>query len=160
MHLLVAKLEEKEGLDSTLSDLAFKVLSLISFAGAIFIFILGFETFRLKNINLTIQNQKPRSLHKGILANFFSPHPYLFWLTIGIPVAFQAWKSGWVNAVLFFLAFYIFLIGSKIGIALLIEHSKAFISSRIYFWIMKILGLVLFLFSSFFIYEGIKFLRQ
>lgn len=131
-------------------------LSLISFAGALFLFYLAYETFKTKRLTINPQNHKPASFYKGILTNLLNPHPYLFWIAVGVPVALKAYHAGWKNLMIYFLSFYILLVGSKIGIALLIEKSKKFISSRIYFWIMKILGITLLIFALFFVYEGIK----
>ncbi len=130
------------------------VFSIISFVGAIFIAYLGFETMKIKTISFDIQNKKPNSLKKGIIANFLNPHPYLFWLTVGTPTAFKAYEAGLLVAIFYFLSFYICLIGSKTILAFIIEKSKSFIKNKIYIWTMRILGIALLIFSVLLFYDG------
>ena len=41
----------------------------------------------------------PRSLTKGVMVNFLSPHPYIFWLTVGGPMTTRAWaETPWAAA--------------------------------------------------------------
>jgi threonine/homoserine/homoserine lactone efflux protein len=65
------------------------ILSIISLSGSIFFTYLGYETIRTKGIELTDPGKHPESLKRGIAANLLNPHPYLFWLTVGIPTAFK-----------------------------------------------------------------------
>jgi threonine/homoserine/homoserine lactone efflux protein len=43
------------------------------------------------------QETMPKSLTKGILANALSPHPYLFWLSVGAPTMSKAISVGSVQ---------------------------------------------------------------
>lgn len=103
-----------------------------------------------------MQHFKPASLKKGIIANILNPHPYLFWVTVGIPIVIKAYETNVGAVLLFFLSFYVFLLGSKIGVAILADKTRALLNSRIYIWIMRILGMALFVFAILFIVEGIK----
>jgi len=134
------------------------VLGIISTIGGIYVAYLGYETIKTKGIDIEIQNLKSKSIKKGIIANFLNPHPYLFWLSIGAPIASNAFELSIIAVVLFFLSFYILLIGSKVGIALIADYSKAFLRTRSYLWIMRALGFALFIFSIFFLFDGIKLL--
>ncbi len=97
---------------------------------------------------------------KGIIANFLNPHPYVFWLTIGTPIAFKAYETGLSTAILYFLSFYVFLIGSKIGIALIVEKSKSFLKNNAYVWIMRFLGATLIVFAAIMFYDGFKIIQN
>jgi threonine/homoserine/homoserine lactone efflux protein len=132
------------------------VLGLISILGGSFFTFLGYETVKTKSLDLESQTIKPESLKKGITANLLNPHPYVFWMTIGIPTGFKAWKMSPATAIFYFLMFYLMLVGSKIGIAFLVERSKTFLKNRAYKITMQILAIVLFLFAVLFFYEGIK----
>ncbi|OFY11564.1 MAG: hypothetical protein A2X11_05320 [Bacteroidetes bacterium GWE2_42_24] len=134
------------------------VLGIISFAGALFIGYLGYETIRIKGISVDDQQAKPESLKKGVIANFLNPHPYLFWCTIGAPMILQAFGISLITMVLFLVAFYVMLIGAKITIVLLVSRSKALLRQRGYVLTMRVLGIILFLFSLFFIRDGISYL--
>ena len=72
-----------------------QILGIISFIGAVFLVYLAWES--LKNTNFQINQSrsgqnKPFSMQKGIIANFLSPHPYLFWITVGGPIIFKSYK--------------------------------------------------------------------
>ena len=56
---------------------------LISIVGAVVLFYFSYESFRVKQIQVEPDITEARSFGKGALVNFFSPSPYLFWLTIG-----------------------------------------------------------------------------
>ena len=133
-------------------------LGVISFAGGIFIAYLAYETMKTKVLYREEGNVKPESFKKGITANFLNPHPYLFWCTIGTPLVLKAFEINTVTVTLYFLAFYIALIGSKVAIVLIVSRSKNHIGNKSYIWIMRVLGTVLFLFSIFFFLDGVKYL--
>jgi threonine/homoserine/homoserine lactone efflux protein len=132
------------------------ILGLISILGGFFFTFLGYETIRTKGLEFEIKKVEPDSLKKGITANLLNPHPYVFWLTIGIPTAFKAFEINITTVVLYFLTFYVMLIGSKILVAILVERSKSFLRNRIFRRIMQILAILLFVFAILFFYDGIK----
>jgi len=135
------------------------VLGAISFAGAIFIAYLGYESVKFKGLQLGTPESNPDSLKKGITANFLNPHPYLFWATVGTPYIFKALSLNLFSVIIFITSFYLFLIGSKTTIAVAVAHSKAFIGQKLYGIVMKFLGVVLFIFSLLFFYDGLKYLN-
>ncbi len=134
------------------------LLGLISLSGAAFISYLGYDCVRVKGIDTAAEAEKSGSLIRGIVANALSPHPYLFWITVGAPITLKAYKNGPAAAVLFLGAFYFFLVGSKIIIALLVDKSRNVLQNKIYIWIMRFMGIVLFAFALLFIREGVAFL--
>lgn len=132
------------------------VLGSISILGALFIAYLAYESFTIKGIELNLQNNKIQSLGKGIITNILSPHPYLFWMTVGAPAILKAFRINPMSGLLFILGFYLFLVGSKIAVALIVDRSKKFLQSRTYIYIIRASGLVLLVFSILFIREGLK----
>jgi len=135
------------------------ILALISFSGGAFLAYLGIESVRIKKLNFGQRDlSKSESLKKGIIANFLNPSPYLFWTTVGTPLIFDALQINLITSVLFLIAFYTFLLGSKIMIAFLTARSKLFINQKIYLIVMKILGIILIVFSLIFFYDGAKYL--
>jgi threonine/homoserine/homoserine lactone efflux protein len=134
-----------------------QLLAVISFLGAVFIAYLGYETIRTKGLIPEGPVAKPVSLKKGVIVNFLNPNPYLFWCTIGAPLIFQAFGINLVTVIVFLLAFYVALMGSIITIVIIVSHSKAFLKGKIYIWMMRILGMVLFLFAVLFIRDGLKY---
>lgn len=134
------------------------VIALISMAGAIYLISLGISSLRTKDLCLEILSEKRNSLKKGILVNFLSPHPYLFWIVIGGPIMFQALDVDILAIFLFVLGFYAFLVGSKIMIALLVGRSRSFLVGNYYLYIIHGLGLVYIIFALFFIKQGLELL--
>jgi threonine/homoserine/homoserine lactone efflux protein len=135
------------------------LMSLISFLGGIFLIYLGYECFQTKGLGIDIQKSRPRSLIKGITANVLNPHPYIYWITVGTPIALKAVETSTVTAGLYFVSFYSMLVGSKIGVAFLVERSKSFLTNNIYIWVMRILGSALFIFALLFFIDCIKNLK-
>ena len=133
-------------------------LAIISFIGAIFLAYLGVESLRTREMSIDLQDSKSGSLRKGIIANFLNPSPYLFWATVGTPLMFKAYKTDLLTSMLFMVSFYVFLIGSKIVVAILVDRTKQFINQRMYLVIVRILGIGLLIFSLIFLYDGVKYL--
>lgn len=132
------------------------IMSLISFLGGIFLIYLGYECFKTKGLDIASQKNKNKSLLKGVIVNILNPHPYLFWITVGTPIALKAFQSSLTATLLYFLSFYTLLIGSKISVALAVDRTKTFISDRLYIWIMRILGFSLAVFAVLFFIESAK----
>lgn len=136
------------------------ILAIISFAGAAFLAYLGVESIKTKGLKLETKNAKSGSMKKGIIANFLSPHPYLFWATVGTPFVFKALEVNVGAAILFLVSFYLFLTGSKIVVALVVARTKVFIGHKPYIIIMRLLGITLLIFSALFFYDGVNYLKQ
>ncbi len=122
-------------------------LGLLSLAGAVYICCLAWKQLTMGRIGETPSDHGDNSLRKGILTNLLNPHPYMFWLTVGIPFLLTAWSSGPWGAVLWLLIFYLMLVGSKIGLSLMVGHTKRWIQSAAYIWLNRILGMALLFFA-------------
>lgn len=134
-------------------------LAVISFAGAIFLAYLAIESLRNRELSIRLQTSDSGSLKKGIIANFLNPSPYLFWATVGTPLMLKAYKTDLLTSILFMMSFYVFLIGSKVVVAFLVDRTKQFINQKFYLILMRTLGIVLIIFSLIFLYEGLKYLK-
>ena len=130
----------------------------ISLAGGIFLVYLAFQNFKLKQ-GLELQNdERNSSLKIGVVTNVLSPHPYLFWVSIGMPTVYKAYDISLNTALLFIGGFYMMLVGSKIAVALISDRSKGFIQSKWYVWIVRLLGLLLFVFAVLLFLDGLSFI--
>lgn len=56
-------------------------------------------------------------LQRGVLVNLLSPHPWLFWMTVGAPLLVGFWQQSAWHAVAFIVGFFLLLVGSKVAIA-------------------------------------------
>jgi threonine/homoserine/homoserine lactone efflux protein len=88
-----------------------------------------------------------RSLGRGVAVNLLSPHPWLFWMTVGGPLLAAAALESVESAVAFLLAFYALLIGTKVVLALLTGHWGARLTAAGYRLACRLLGVALALFA-------------
>ncbi len=135
------------------------ILGLISLCGSVFLCYLAWETIRQTDVQIDLNKAAPRSYFRGAATNFLSPHPYLFWITVGAPLVMKGYQEQYLNPVFFLCTFYLLLIGSKIGVAYIITRWKDFLAGRFYHVIMKILGVALFVFAILFLIDGIDLLN-
>lgn len=135
------------------------ILGIISLTGGFFVLYMGYESIRSKGYQFNLQKQKSNSLTKGILANALSPYPYLFWLSVGGPIMTKAITLNIFSLIFFIGGFYIFLIGSKVLLAILVGKSKSFLSGDVYIYIMRFLGLALVVLSFALFIDGLKLLE-
>jgi len=131
------------------------VIGAVSLLGAGYLVYLGVENLRVRVGEFEVRLGKKGALRRGVVANFLSPSPYLFWLSIGGPIFFKSLDVHFLAMVLFVLGFYSLLVGSKIGIALIVDKSKVFLESKYYLWVGRALGIVLILFSLIFVKDGL-----
>lgn len=138
---------------SKLSDTK-PVLGLIAFVGALYLIYLSYGNITFNGVELTMDKVKPKSLQKGIIANFVNPNPYIFWMTIGAPTVIKASENGYLAPTFFVIAMYVFMIGAKISVATMVGKSKRFLTSNLYKYLIRFLGLVLLFFAIYFFREG------
>jgi len=93
-----------------------------------------------------------------VLANFLNPSPYLFWMTVGAPLIVEARADGWLTLTSFLLAFFLTIVGSKIGVALLTWRSGPVLGSRGYVLAMRGLGVMLLCYAGFYVRDGLRLL--
>ncbi len=119
------------------------VVGIISLAGGLFIFWMGIESIRITGVAVDLKEVRIRSIAKGVLTNVLSPYPYLFWISVGAPIATKAFNRSMSASLAFILGFYVCLVGSKIVLAVLVGRSKSLFSSNGYLYTMRFLGVVL-----------------
>lgn len=135
------------------------ILGAIALGGAAFLAYLAYDNFRASAPKLDSPvAARSISLRKGVLTNFLSPHPYLFWLGIGAP--FLARAGSRASGLAFITGFYLLLIGSKLVLALLVARSRDFLQGRPYRIILKGLGLALLALALLLARQGMHLLQQ
>ena len=135
------------------------ILGIISLTGGLFILFMGYKSICTKGVKINLDGIKPKSLIKGVLANALSPHPYLFWFTVGAPTMTKAMLQNISAPLAFIISFYVFLVGSKIVLAILIGKSKSLLSGKMYIFTMRFLGLVLCVLAIVLFQDGLKLLE-
>ena len=132
------------------------LIGIISLAGAGYIVFLGYESITFKGVDVDPEKMIPRSIRKGILANILNPNPYIFWISVGAPIILKASEISWVAPYLFLFFMYLCLVGSKVITAMIIGKSRPFLKTRSYMYLLRGLGIVLFIFAYIYFYDGLK----
>ena len=134
-----------------------RLLGVISLVGGVYVLYLAYGCLRTEPVNLDETAGQPRSFRKGALINAFNPHPYLFWATVGGPFVFKSGQENLLAPLLFVIGFYVFLVGSKVFLALVVSRSRAFLAEKGYIWTMRLLGLLLTVFACFLLKDALSF---
>ena len=135
------------------------ILGIISLIGGFFVLFMGYESIRVRGVDLNLQGGKTKSLTKGVLANALSPHPYLFWLSVGAPIMTKAMSLSISAPLAFIITFYFFLVGAKIVLAIVIGKSKSFLKGNVYIYTLRFLGLLLCVLAIVLFHDGLKLLE-
>lgn len=136
------------------------VLGLVSITGGLLLVYLAYENITVSQLGVSGVIGKPRSLFKGALINALSPHPYLFWITVGSPLLLAAYAQSAMDAGAFVVGFYSCLIGAKIILAYMVLRSHRFLSGGAYRWLMRALGIALLIFAVFLFRDGFVLLSE
>jgi len=134
------------------------VLGVLSFIGGFFLLTLGYESFRMIGLDVSLREAEPKSLRRGALVNVLNPNPYLFWFSVGAPIVIKGWREDPFGAAVFVAGFYGSLVGSKVFIAFLVSKSRVFFTGRIYGYLRRVLGMLLFIFGLVLFKDGLNLL--
>jgi threonine/homoserine/homoserine lactone efflux protein len=106
-----------------LSRLPDPALAGLSFAGAFFVGYLAFDAARRPPPDAP-EPSAARDLRRAATVNALSPHPWIFWITVGGPLLVDAADRDPLLAVAFLVAFYALLIGTKLVLAGLVAAGR------------------------------------
>lgn len=137
------------------------LLGILSLCGGCYVLWLAWETFRAGPVDdgAGAGTGEARSLRKGALINVLNPHPWLFWITVGVPLVFRAGQEGSIEPWLFIGFFYLLLVGSKVGVALTIGRIRTFFTGKAYKNLMVVMAAVLAGFAFFLFREACRWLN-
>jgi len=133
------------------------VLAAISTLGGLLVLIIGYRTLRTKVIILPTA-AADRALVKGVVVNLCSPHPWLFWFSVGAPLLVKAMAESIPAAIVFVTTFYLLLVGAKLVLAQLVGRWRGLLSGKGYLLTMRALGLLLMLFGLLLFRDGYQLL--
>ena len=136
------------------------ILGVVALVGAALLCRYAWDCFQAPPPDAGDPAKAPRSVVRGVAANFANPHPYLFWATVGVPYLLEAATAGSGAVITFLAAFYACIVGAKVVAAVLAGRFRQFLSSRAYRLLMAGLGLSLVYFAYGFVMQGLALLRQ
>ncbi len=134
------------------------IIGIISLVGAVYVTTLGIKNIKF-NGQIKLNLQRTRSLQKGIITNFLSPSPYLFWTTIGGPIFLKGNNETHCGGYIFVAIFYLVMINVKIFISAISAKSKEFLKGKTFTYVIKTTGVLLVLLALFLLKTGIEQLR-
>jgi threonine/homoserine/homoserine lactone efflux protein len=141
-----------------LADLG-RWLGYVSIVGGAFVLHLAWGSFRAGPLAAEPETVRPGSFRKGIVTNLLSPHPWLFWLTVGAATLAKAFMHSQLAAAAFLGGFYLMLVGSKIVVATLAARSRRFLAGRAYRLVLRSLAGLLAIFAVLLLREGWRLLQ-
>ncbi len=131
------------------------LLGLLNIFGSIFLFYIGIKNLRLRKTRDISVRDYSRSIKYGVIANLLSPHPYLFWITVGAPTFIKASEIERISGYFFIAGFYLLLIGSKVIIAFVTGFFNNFLKGKTYQNLMRLMGLIIIVFAIAMLFDGV-----
>ena len=122
----------------------------VRYVGCIFLAYMGFSLVFGKSGNLTLQDEKKGSFFKqGCLCNLLNPYPYVFWLSVGIPLLLGAYEEvGVFGDVLCFIGFYVAFVVVKAVIIYFTHAGNSLAKSQVKIKAERFMGFLLFLMAA------------
>jgi uncharacterized membrane protein YdcZ (DUF606 family) len=79
-------------------------------------------------------------------------------MTVGTPIIYRGIQQNILAALSFVGSFLLLLVGAKVVLAMVVERSRTFLKGRLYIWVMRILGVLLIIFSIVLFRDGFELL--
>lgn len=133
-------------------------LRLISLAGGLFVFYLAWGLGKSWRETSGKDEFEPAaagsSLRRGVMANFLSPGPYLYWGLISGPILLAALQQSALAGASFLVGFYGIFIACLLGLALLFSQARR-LGPRIVRWLLLVSILILVVFGTLLIWKAV-----
>jgi threonine/homoserine/homoserine lactone efflux protein len=137
-----------------LRELPGSFLQAVSLLGGLFVLYLGVDTL-LKSRRPLLTDAPSRGAHvdlgQGALVNLLSPHPWIFWVSVGGPLLLRAWHDRPASMVGFLLAFYLLIVGCKVTVAYLTAGGRSLLRGSGYTRALALSGSLLVILALFLI---------
>lgn len=133
------------------------VQALLAAVGGAYVLYLGADALRAARtarLGGAAPQAARRDVVRGALVNLLSPHPWLFWLSVGGPLLAAAWRVGSLHAAAFLFGFYGLLVGSKIGVAWAVAAGRRFLTDHTYRLLLAASGVLLFVFGGLLLWQA------
>jgi threonine/homoserine/homoserine lactone efflux protein len=140
-----------------LNQLPENFIGIISIAGGVFALYLAWRlwgNWRKGAEPQTADTENSGTLRRGVIANFLTPGPYLFWSLLSGPILLTALRQSIAFGAAFLLGFYGVLILSLLGIALLFSQARR-LGPRVVHIMLLVSIIILVIFAGLLIWRGI-----
>jgi threonine/homoserine/homoserine lactone efflux protein len=133
------------------------ITAVISLVGAVFLLKLAKENLHPQRVMLDSQSvESPGSIRKGVIANFLSPHPYLFWMSVGTPMISRALSVNVLSALLYVVGMVGSVVFVKVILAIALQRSAGVLAGRPYRLLLQASGLGFLGCAGAFLVHGLK----
>jgi len=133
-------------------------LRLVSLAGGIFALYLAWRLWLSwrSGTEIQVEDGEPNkgSLRRGVIANFLTPGPYLFWTLVTGPILLEAGRQSLAFGAAFLIGFYGIMIAGLLGIALLISQARR-LGPRVVRGLLLLSCIILVIFAGLLITQGL-----
>jgi threonine/homoserine/homoserine lactone efflux protein len=141
-----------------LNQLPESFLRIISIAGGAFALYLAWRLWNSwrKGADLPEEgaNSSQGSLRRGVIANFLTPGPYLFWALVSGPILLAALRQSIAFGAAFLIGFYGVMILSLLGIALVFSQARR-LGPRVVHILLLLSIIILVIFAALLLMQGI-----
>jgi threonine/homoserine/homoserine lactone efflux protein len=141
-----------------LNQLPENFLNVISLAGGVFALYLAWRLWgnwrKGDELEDTRSEISTGSLRRGVIANFLTPGPYLFWALVSGPILLTALRQSIAFGAAFILGFYGVFILSLLGIALIFSQARR-LGPRVVHILLLVSIIILVIFAGLLIRQGI-----
>lgn len=141
-----------------LNQLPAYFLRVVSLAGGGFAFYLTWRIFQSwregKAIIVDEEQPDEGSLKRGVIANFLTPGPYLFWTLLSGPILLEAGRKSISFGASFVIGFYAVMVSGLLVIALLVSQARRF-GPRVVQALLLLSCVILVIFGGILISQGI-----
>ncbi len=110
-------------------ELPARAAGVLGVVGGLYVVWLGVESLREESVAVETDDA-PDPLRRGVLVNLLSPHPWLFWLTVGGSVLVAAWQQSPLAGAGFVVTFFLAMIGTKAVVAAVVSTSRKALTER------------------------------
>jgi len=138
----------------------------LTIGGAFFVLYLAWEiAHNARHASLAdlaqVQGERVSAdIWRGMVVNFFSPNPWLFWIGVAAPLLTRAWQSTPWAGIGLLVGFYGALVGSKMLVAVAIAGGRRFLSDLWYRRLLLASALLLAFFAFRLFWQAIEALLR
>jgi len=129
----------------------------ISVGGGLFLIYLAYGGWFARPPELDQPAELPRTFRKAALTNLLNPAPYLFWAMVGIPLMIRAQALHWSMPLVVYGLFFGLFVGTKCGVALLVERLRGALHGNGYRLVSRLLALALAVFAVSLFIDAVRF---
>lgn len=136
------------------------LLSAITVAGGAFVAWIGVRTIVEARRSVApggapAEPTDRRYVWRGALVNLLSPHPWIFWFTVGTPLMIERWPVAPWESIAFLAVFLGLLVGCKVVVAWATSHGRRFAGTLGHRRALVVLGALLIVFAAWLVWQGL-----